>query len=142
LQEELEKVTSLKKVTISGLPESQVKIDLNIEKMAQMQVSPERVLQALQSEMANIPGGSIVENSKSYNILTSGNFQNIEEIKQTIVFSFQGKNVFLKDVADVYFDYAPSTHITRLNQNRCIFVSAVEVGGEYRQIAGGVPTGH
>ncbi|MEY2761794.1 MAG: hypothetical protein RLZZ96_1694 [Bacteroidota bacterium] len=130
LQEDLEKVTSLKKVTISGLPESQVKIDLNIEKMAQMQVSPDRVLQAIQSEIANIPGGSIVENTKSYNILTSGNYQNIDEIKNTIVFSYQGKNVFLKDVANVYFDYAPENHITRLNQNRCLFISAAQKSGE------------
>ncbi len=130
LQEDLEKVTSLKKVTISGLPESQVKIDLNIEKMAQMQVSPDRVLQAIQSEIANIPGGSIVENTKSFNILTSGNYQNIEEIKNTIVFSYQGKNVLLTDVAKVYFDYAPENHITRLNQNRCLFISAAQKSGE------------
>lgn len=130
LQEDLEKVTSLKKVTISGLPESQIKIDLNIEKMAQMQVSPDRVLQAIQSEIANIPGGSIVENTKSFNILTSGNYQNIEEIKNTIVFSFQGKNVLLMDVAKVYFDYAPENHITRLNQNRCLFISAAQKSGE------------
>jgi multidrug efflux pump subunit AcrB len=130
LQEDLEKVTALKKVTISGLPESQVKIDLNIEKMAQMQVSPDRVLQAIQSEIANIPGGSIVENSKSFNILTSGNYQNIEEIKNTIVFSYQGKNVLLTDVAKVYFDYAPENHITRLNQNRCLFVTAAQKSGE------------
>ena len=130
LQEDLEKVTSLKKVTISGLPDAQVKIDLNIEKMAQMQVSPDRVLQAIQSEIANIPGGSIVENTKSYNILTSGNYQNIDEIKNTIVFSYQGKNVFLRDVANVYFDYAPENHITRLNQNRCLFISAAQKSGE------------
>jgi multidrug efflux pump subunit AcrB len=107
-----------------------VKIDLNIEKMAQMQVSPDRVLQAIQSEIANIPGGSIVENSKSYNIITSGNYQNIDEIKNTIVFSYQGKNVFLKDIAQVYFDYAPENHITRLNQNRCLFISAAQKSGE------------
>jgi multidrug efflux pump subunit AcrB len=130
LQEDLEKVTSLKKVTISGLPDAQVKIDLNIEKMAQMQVSPDRVLQAIQSEIANIPGGSIVENSKSYNIITSGNYQNIDEIKNTIVFSYQGKNVILRDVANVYFDYAPENHITRLNQNRCLFVTAAQKSGE------------
>ncbi|MEN9297530.1 MAG: hypothetical protein RJA42_1800, partial [Bacteroidota bacterium] len=130
LQEDLEKVTSLKKVTISGLPDAQVKIDLNIEKMAQMQVSPDRALQAIQSEIANIPGGSIVENSKSYNIITSGNYQNIDEIKNTIVFSYQGKNVFLRDVANVYFDYAPENHITRLNQNRCLFVTAAQKSGE------------
>jgi multidrug efflux pump subunit AcrB len=130
LQEDLEQVRSLKKVTISGLPESQVKIDLNIEKMAQMRVSPELVLQAIQSEIANIPGGSIVENTKSYNIITSGNYQNIDEIKHTIVFSNMGRNVLLQDVAKVYFDFAPENHITRLNENRCLFISAAQKTGE------------
>ena len=79
LQEDLEKITTLKNVEIFGLPEQVIKIDLQIEKLAQMNISTDMVMNAIKSEMANIPGGSIVENSKSYNILTSGNFQNIEE---------------------------------------------------------------
>lgn len=130
LQEDLEKVTGLKKIEISGLPDQFVKVDLNIEKMAQMMISTERVFQAIQSEIANIPGGNLVENNKSFNIKTSGQYRNIDEIKNTVVFAYQGKNVLLKDVASVYFSYGANKHVTRLNGNRCVFVSAALKGNE------------
>ncbi len=130
LQLDLEKVSSLKKVEISGLPDRIVKVDLDIEKMANIQVSPNIVLQAIQSEIANIPGGRIVENNKSFNIKTSGNYSNLDEIKNTVVFSNNGRMVLLKDVASVYFDYAQEKHITRLNGNRCIFISAAQKIGQ------------
>jgi multidrug efflux pump subunit AcrB len=130
LQEDLEKITTLKNVEIVGLPEQVIKIDLQIEKLAQMNISTDMVMNAIKSEMANIPGGSIVENSKTYNIKTSGNYQNIEEIKQTVVFSYQGKNVLLKDVAEINVDFAEAKHITRLNGHRCVFVVAAQKAGE------------
>jgi len=129
LQEDLEKITSLKNVEIFGLPEQVIKIDLQIEKLAQMNISTDMVMNAIKSEMANIPGGSIVENSKTYNIKTSGNYQNIEEIKQTVIFSYQGKNVLLKDVAAIKVDFAEAKHITRLNGHRCVFVVAAQKEG-------------
>lgn len=124
LQDELEKVPGLKKIAISGLPEQFVKVDLNIEKMAHMMVSPDRILQAIQSEIADIPAGNLVENNKSFNIKTSGQYKNIDEIKNTVVFAYQGKSVLLKDVASVYFSFGANKHITRLNGNRCVFISA------------------
>jgi len=130
LQDELEKVRSLKNIEIFGLPKELIKVDLNLEKMAQMQVSPERVMQAIQSELANIPAGSIVENNRSFNIKTSGNYQNMDEVKNTVVFSYAGKNILLKDVAHVYFDYDKDKQITRINGNRCVLVAAAQKTGE------------
>ncbi len=130
LQDELEKITSLKNVEIFGLPQQLIRIDLELDRMSSMNISSDMVLNAIKSEAANIPGGSIVENSKSFNIKTSGNYNNIEEIKNTIVFSYQGKNILLKDIASINFDFDEQKHITRLNGNRCLFVAAAQKGGE------------
>ena len=120
LQDELEKITALKNVEIHGIPDQQVRIDLQLEKMAHLNISADMVMRALQSEMANIPGGSITANNKTYNIKTSGNIGDIDEIKQTVVFSFQGRNVLLQDIASVYFEFAERKHITRLNSHRAV----------------------
>lgn len=130
LQDELEKITSLKNVEIFGLPQQLIKIDLELDRMASMNISSDMVLNAIKSEAANIPGGSIVENSKSFNIKTSGNYNNIDEIKNTVVFSYQGKNILLKDIANINFDFDEQKHITRLNGNRCLFVAAAQKAGE------------
>lgn len=129
LQDALEKIIPLQKVEISGLPDKIVRVDLNLDKLAQMHIPVNAVLGSMQSEIANIPGGSVVAGSKSFNIKTSGNYKSIDEIAQTIIYSVGGKNIQLKDVANVHFDYDETKHITRLNGHRCILINAAQKPG-------------
>ncbi len=130
LQEELEKITALKDVTISGLPDQLIRVDVQPDRLEQMHIPLSTVMQAVQSEAVNVPGGSVIAGGKSFSIKTSGNYQSIDQIKTTIVYSREGKNILLQDVANVYPDYAQDTHITRLNGHRCLFVSAAQKEGE------------
>lgn len=129
LKDELEKISSLKNVEVQGLPEQIVRIELRLEKIAQMHIPLEAITGSLQSEMANIPGGSVIAGSKSLSIKTSGNYTGLEEIKNTIVYTANGKNVLLKDVADAYITFDETKHITRLNGHRCVFVVAAQKSG-------------
>lgn len=130
LQDALEKIPALKNVEIEGLPEQIIRVDLQLEKLALLRLPVTQVANALQSEIANIPGGSVNEGSKSFNIKTNGNYQSIEDIQRTVITSSNGKNIVLKDVASVYFDYAPEKSSTRLNGHRCVFVVAAQKPGE------------
>ena len=130
LQDELEKVNALKDVKISGLSDQLIRIDILPEKAASLGIPLSQLMQAVQSEAANIPGGSVVFGSKSLSVKTSGNYQSVEEIRNTIVYSHEGKNIRLSDVAEVYPDFAPETHITRLNQYRSVLVNAALKAGE------------
>jgi multidrug efflux pump subunit AcrB len=130
LQAALEKIPSLKNIEVQGLPEQIVRVDLQLDKMSQIHIPILAVSSSLESEIANIPGGIVNEGTKSFNIKTSGNYKNIEEIKNTIVYSKDGKNVLLKDIANVYVDFEPEKHITRLNNHRCVFVVAAQKAGE------------
>jgi multidrug efflux pump subunit AcrB len=130
LQDELEKISALKNVEIQGLPDPVIKVDAQLDKLSQLHIPVTLIGSALQSEIANIPGGSVNEGSKSFNIKTNGNYQNIEEIKNTVVASVNGNNIFLRDVANVYFDYSAPTHIARLNGHRSVFVMAALKKGE------------
>jgi len=130
LQDILEKVPGLKNVEIQGLPDQIIRVDIQPEKIAALGIPVNLIASSLQSEIANIPGGSINEGSKSFNIKTNGNYQNLDEIKNTVVASSNGKNILLKDVATVYFDYSQEKHITRLNGHRCISVIAALKSGE------------
>lgn len=130
LQDRLEQIKQLKNVKIHGLPERIVRIDLQLEKMAQLRIPLEAVIGNLQSEIANIPGGSVDADTKSFNIKTSGNYKDVEEIRNTIVLSSNNKNILLKDIAAVYQSYEEETHITRLNGYRSVFVTAAQKPGE------------
>lgn len=129
LQSQLEKIPALKNVEIMGLPDQLVKIDLDLAKLAQLHIPVTQIANAIQSEIANIPGGSLNAGNKTFNVKTSGNYQSIDEIRNTVVASAGGRNITLKDVANVYFDYSENKHITRLNGFRTVFVVAAQKAG-------------
>jgi multidrug efflux pump subunit AcrB len=129
-KERLEKIKTLKKVEYSGIPESEVKVSLNLQKIAQQKLTQNQVIGALQSENVNIPGGSISMGTKKLNVKTSGNYRTLDEVANTVVSTANGKIVLLKDIAEVKLGYEDETHITRLNGFRCSFVNISQKEGE------------
>ncbi|CCH56154.1 acriflavin resistance protein [Fibrisoma limi BUZ 3] len=130
LKERLEKVTSLKNVKDWGYPAGVVRVSLNIEKMAQEGIPTNRIIGALQAENLNIPGGSIQAGSRKFNVKTSGDYQSLDEIRNTIVSTNGQKIVYLRDIADVDFNLEDETHITRLDGHRAVLVTAGQKMGE------------
>ncbi|MFM7195380.1 MAG: efflux RND transporter permease subunit, partial [Bacteroidota bacterium] len=130
LREKLEEVKQLKKVTIHGLPEQVIRVDLRLDKMASFHIPLNAVIGNLQSEIANIPGGSVQAGSRSFNIKTSGTYHNTEEVRNTIIFSYGGKTIRLGDIAEVYDGFQEDAHITRLNGHRSVVVTAALKSGE------------
>ncbi|ULQ54638.1 efflux RND transporter permease subunit [Flavihumibacter fluvii] len=130
LKEDLEKVTSLKKVDYWGVPEQIVRIDLQLDRIAQQKIPLNAVIGSIQSEAANIPGGSVQAGSRIFNVKTSGKYKDLEEIKNTIVYAAKGNVIYLKDVADIALNYVEQKHITRLNGHRCVLVTAAQKSGQ------------
>jgi len=124
LQKDLESITELKNVKIHGLPAQLVKIELQLDKVATLNIPLAALIGSIKSELSNIPGGQVDAGNKTFNVKTSGNYSSVEEIAETIVYSLQGKNILLKDVATVRDDFEETKHITRLNGYRAIFVTA------------------
>jgi multidrug efflux pump subunit AcrB len=124
LKTRLEKITNLKEVKYSGMPEQEIRVDVQLDKLAQMKIPLNVVIGSLQSEAADIPGGSVNLESKVFNVKTSGKFKNIEDVTNTVIYNANGKIIYLKDVADVSYKSEMVNHITRVNGHRCVLVTA------------------
>lgn len=124
LKERLEKIKTLKNVENWAYPQQEVRIALNLDKMSELGIPINRVAGAIQQENVNIPGGSIDMGTKKFNIKTSGDYNTIEEISNTVVASAGGKSIMLKDIATVGFTYEEQRYIARLNGKRGVFVTA------------------
>ncbi|MEK0441170.1 MAG: hypothetical protein RL403_148 [Bacteroidota bacterium] len=124
LQKDLESITELKNVKIHGLPSQLVKIELQLDKIATLNIPLAALIGSIKSELSNIPGGQVDAGNKTFNVKTSGNYSSADEIAETVVYSLQGKNILLKDVATIRDDFEDTKHITRLNGYRSIFVTA------------------
>ena len=124
LKTRLEKITNLKEVKYFGMPEQEIRVDVQLDKLAQLKIPLNLVAGSLQSEAADIPGGSINLDSKVFNVKTSGKFKDIEDVANTIIYNANGKIVYLKDVAEVSYKNETVNHITRVNGHRCVLVTA------------------
>jgi len=129
LTEQLEKIKSLKKVEYQGAQEQEVRIDLHMDKLARMRIPLNAVIGSIQSEAANIPGGSIRAGEKVFNIKTSGKYNSVDEIANTVVYNANGSIIFLRDVADVKLRYEEPKHIVRINGHRAVIVLAAQKEG-------------
>lgn len=126
LKQDLEKVKALKEVEISGLPDQQIRIDIDQAKIAELGIPMNRIIQSVQSENQNIPAGSVIAGDKTFSVKTSGNYQQMDDIKNTIIASGQGKNITLKEVASVYPTFGTNNHITRLNGYNAVLINAAQ----------------
>ncbi|CAH0150372.1 Cobalt-zinc-cadmium resistance protein CzcA [Pedobacter sp. Bi27] len=124
LKTQLEKITNLREVKYTGMPEQEIRIDMQLDKLAQLKIPLNLVIGSLQSEAADIPGGSINIDSKVFNVKTSGKFKNVEDVANTIIYNSNGKIIYLKDVAHVSYMDGTINHITRINGQRCILVTS------------------
>ncbi|MCF0060717.1 efflux RND transporter permease subunit [Dyadobacter chenwenxiniae] len=142
LKTKLEKITNLREVKYTGMPEQEIRIDLQLDKLTQLKIPINLVAGSLQSEAADIPGGSIHMDSKVFNVKTSGKFKNAEDVANTVIYNANGKIVYLKDVASVSYKDGTVSHITRINGQRCILVTAAmkndvdisQVKGQYTPV--------
>ena len=126
LVDELEKITDLKKIKVSGIPDEIVRIDIQMDKLAQQKIPLNVVIGSIQSEDTNIPGGSVNASTKTFNVKTSGKFSSIDDIANTVIYNSNNKIIKLKDVATIGFKNDIEKHITRINGKRCVLVTAAQ----------------
>lgn len=124
LKDDLSKVKSLQFVQHTAFPKQQVRVSIDLMRLVANKVPLNNVLMAIQSENANIPGGSIEMNTKKLNVKTSGEYKSLDEIKNTVIKSTGLNIVRLKDVAEVSFDYEEESYRARLNGKRAVWVLA------------------
>jgi multidrug efflux pump subunit AcrB len=129
LKKRIEKVVGIKKADIWAVPNQEVRISVNLEKLAQMGIPLSHVMHAVVDANTNIPGGYVDVGTKRLNIETSRSFQNLEEIRYTVLHANGGIPVYLKDVADVKMMPEDVEYRARFNGQRCIFVTANQKEG-------------
>lgn len=129
LKKKIEKIKGVKKVKLDAYPKQELRVALDFEKMAAMNISLDMVANAIKSNNANIPGGNINIGQKSFGVITSGSYQNLDEIKNTVINSYKGKLVYLKNIAAVYFDFEDIKYHARFMGEKCLLLSVQQKEG-------------
>lgn len=128
-QDEVEKIDFVKSTEIEAYPVEEIRISVNFQKMAQLSIPLSQVLGLLRGNNANIPGGDIASDGLTFNIQSTGGYEDLEEIANTAIRSADNQIVYLKDFASVEFDYDDQQWFARYNQDRCIYLTVNQKRG-------------
>ena len=122
LEDKLEQVDGLNDVGIQAMPDLELRISLDFEKMAAQNITLTQVAGILQQANANLPGGEISAGAKNFSIQSTGSFKDIESIKNTIIAAGNGRVVYLRDIASIDQTYEDVRWKAEVNHEKSIFV--------------------
>lgn len=128
-EEELETVDGVKAVEVEANPQEEIRISLDFERMSNLGINLGLIIEKLQSNNINIPGGAIKSGNLEFNIQTSGNYESLDELRNTTLLSEGNQIVYLKDIAEVSFDYEDTRWMARHNGKKAIYVNVTQKRG-------------
>ena len=129
LKKQLERVPGVKKIETMAFPDQQIRISVDFEKIARLGIPLNRIIGIIQGNNINIPGGNLDIGNKRFNLRTSGSYNSIEEIKNTIIDASASKVLYLKDIADVDYNYEDKSYYARVNNQKAVFLTATQKEG-------------
>ena len=120
----LNRIEGVGSVNLAGVPGRKVYIDVDPRKMEAYNLSIEQIGGILRAENMNMPAGYIEMGQTDYPLRIQGEFPESDIIKNIVVSSFNGNNVYLKDVAEVRDTIRETKLDTRVNglQGMTLFV--------------------
>ncbi len=114
LQDDLEGVPGVNGVDLIGGLEREVQVDIDLAALQGYNISTNDVVQAIQTENTNIPGGSVDVGPENYLVRVDGEIDDPAEILDLVVTAPGGTPVYVRDVADVRFGYKDRSSYARL----------------------------
>jgi len=111
----LNRIEGVGSVNLAGVPGRKVYIDVDPRKMEAYNLTIEQIGGILAAENMNMPAGYIEMGKTDYPLRIQGEFPESDIMKNIVISSYNGNNVYLKDVATVRDTIRETRLDTRIN---------------------------
>lgn len=97
----LNRIDGIGTVGIAGAPVRVVYVDIDPQKLDAYNLSIEQIGGVIAKENVNMPSGNIKMGENDYQLRVQGEFKNSNRLSNLVVGNFNGKVIYLKDVANI-----------------------------------------
>lgn len=129
LEKRFTRVPGVKRATAMAFPEQQVQVTADMVVMRELGVSLPDLQTALSGSAANVPGGFVDAGSKRFSVKTSGDYQSLQAVRDTVLDLPDGKIIHVADIANVGLVDAEPTYLGLYNGQRAVFVAVEQRAG-------------
>ncbi|MFC1770978.1 efflux RND transporter permease subunit [Candidatus Margulisiibacteriota bacterium] len=129
LKDKIMLVEGINQIDIVGIPKRQVTIALDFEKIAMNNISLKQVVGSIKNTNVAIPAGELNLKSRVFNVIVNPAYNDIQDIKNTLIFNGPDKTIFLKDIADIKYDVEKVQNLKKVNGKKAAFVTISQKKG-------------
>ena len=118
----LERIEGVAAAQVFSMDTREILVAVDKVALESLSISMDQILMALGMENLNLPAGRITERHSEYLLRTVGEFQSLDDIRNTIIGSTQtGQPVYLTDVAEVRDTLKDNRLISRTQGEKGVF---------------------
>jgi multidrug efflux pump len=118
------RIDDVAKIEILGIQPEVVYVEFDNSKLANLNLSASYLKKILEDKNIVLSGGNIKVDKNRLSLEPSGNYTNITEIENTIIPLITGEKVYLKDIANIKYEYkSPSSFIVQKNAKAALVLA-------------------
>ncbi len=125
----LNRVDGVGAVSISGVPYREIQINVDPHKLEAYNLTVEQLGGIIAAENVNVPAGSLDVGNRTYSIKADLEFRDSRELQNIVVASYQGRDIFLRDVAVIKDTLEKATNDVRVNGKRGVSIVVQKQSG-------------
>ena len=129
LREQLERISGVGSVEMRGMRRRQINLWLDANKMQALRIAPSDVLQALQRNNIELPGGRIEGLTKDYSLKVKGEITNVANFANIVISSDNGVPVRIKDIGRIEDGMQQNLSVARFNGTPAVGLSVQKQSG-------------
>ncbi|RKF14371.1 efflux RND transporter permease subunit [Alginatibacterium sediminis] len=129
LQKRLERFPEIRKAEIWGLPLQVVEVKADPQRLQQNGISYAQLAQKLAQRADNITPGFVDLGTRRLNVQASGNFSDVQQVKDTVVRVGNASSVTVSDVAQVQFASYQPDYLAYFDDKPVVFLSVEQRAG-------------
>jgi len=113
VKRQIEPIKGIAAVRVRGGLEEEIHVKVDAASLRRTGIPIQRVIDRLAQENINVAGGTLQEGRIEYLVRTLNEFQDLDQIRGTIVSSFEGRPIRIRDLATVSWEHKEREILTR-----------------------------
>lgn len=122
----LERQDGVASVNTMGGKTREILVELDIAKMASYGISTAHVVQALNAENLSGSAGVITKGEQDLQVRVEGEFESLQDIADTIIHLPTGRQIQVRDVAEIVDTYKKQSSMTLVNGEEALVLSIMK----------------
>jgi HAE1 family hydrophobic/amphiphilic exporter-1 len=128
VKKELDPVKGIAAVRVRGGLEEEIHVLLEEEALRRSGIAIQHVIDRLAQENINVAGGTLKEGRTEYLVRTLNEYENLDQIAETIVANLDGRNVRIRDLGQVVSSHKEREILTRTDGSESVQIEIYKEG--------------